>query len=156
MRPTLVSFAVQCERPASRFERGEIEFRGTKGTLYLKSTGYEVVADKISPNEFFARTPLDRSQDHWQRGRTTDRSEERSRRCRHKTSRAQLPRLREDRKETNCDIEVGHRSTSAPLIGNIAYKMKAFLEWDAKAERFFNNDAANKMLSYKYRAPYKL
>ena len=31
--------------------------RGTKGTLYLYSDGYEIVPDVITPNEFPARTP---------------------------------------------------------------------------------------------------
>ena len=50
------------------------------------------------------------------------------------------------RKACNCDIEFGHRGTTAALIGNIAHRTKAYLEWDAKAERFTNNEAANKML----------
>ncbi|MFO0841632.1 MAG: Gfo/Idh/MocA family oxidoreductase [Gemmataceae bacterium] len=33
----------------------EIEFRGTKGTLYLNTGGYEIVPDVILPNEFAAR-----------------------------------------------------------------------------------------------------
>ena len=60
------------------------------------------------------------------------------------------------RQTCNCDIEVGHRDTSAALIGNIAHKTKSYLEWDAKAERFTNNADANRLLSYEYRAPYKL
>ena len=55
-----------------------------------------------------------------------------------------------------CDIETGHRSTTATLIGNIAHKMKAYLEWDAKAEQFVGNDRANQFLSYAYRPPYEL
>ncbi len=43
--------------PAARDRRVEIEFRGTKGTLYLFSDGYEIVPDEITPNEFPARTP---------------------------------------------------------------------------------------------------
>jgi hypothetical protein len=50
----------------------------------------------------------------------------------------------------------GHLSTSATLIGNIALKTRSLLEWDARAERFPNNAAANRLLSYQYRAPYKL
>src|SRR5262249_46360383 len=38
----------------------EIEFRGTKGTLYLKGNGFEIVPDNIIPNESPARTPVDR------------------------------------------------------------------------------------------------
>ena len=60
------------------------------------------------------------------------------------------------RKLCHCDIEIGHRSTSATLIANIAHQAKSYLEWDAKAEQFTNNPAANKRLSYEYRAPYKL
>jgi hypothetical protein len=56
----------------------------------------------------------------------------------------------------NCDIEIGHLSTSATLIGNIAHKTRSFLEWDSKAERFPGHEASNRMLQYKYRAPYKL
>jgi hypothetical protein len=48
----------------------------------------------------------------------------------------------------------GHLSTSATLIGNIAHKTRSMLEWDAKAERFTNNAAANPYLQYKYRAPH--
>jgi hypothetical protein len=58
--------------------------------------------------------------------------------------------------KTNCDTLTGHLSTCGPLIGNIALKTKSYLEWDAKAEKFTNNEAANKHLSYQYRAPYKL
>ena len=55
-----------------------------------------------------------------------------------------------------CDIETGHRSTTATLLANIAHKTRSLLEWDAKTERFTNNDAANKLLSYEYRSPYEL
>jgi hypothetical protein len=55
----------------------------------------------------------------------------------------------------HCDIETGHRSTSATLLGNIALRSRAYLEWDRAAERFTNNADANKLLSYRYRAPYK-
>ena len=75
---------------------------------------------------------------------------------RHGAARAQLPRLRRSRASCNCDIETGHRGTSARLLGNIASQDPSYLEWDAKAERFTNNTAANKLLSYEYRAPYKL
>ena len=60
------------------------------------------------------------------------------------------------RAKCNCDILDGHLSTSATLIGNIALKTKSYLEWDGKAEKFTNNAAANKLLHYEYRAPYKL
>ncbi len=60
------------------------------------------------------------------------------------------------RGKCNADILIGHLSTSATLIGNIAHKTRSFLEWDGKTERFTNNAGANKFLEYHYRAPYKL
>jgi hypothetical protein len=61
-----------------------------------------------------------------------------------------------NREKCNCDIETGHRSTSATLIANIARRTKSYLEWDAAAEKFTNNANANKLLNYTYRAPYRL
>jgi hypothetical protein len=60
------------------------------------------------------------------------------------------------RAKCNCDIVTGHLSTSATILGHIALRSKSYLEWDAKAEQFTNNAAANKYLNYRYRAPYKL
>ena len=59
------------------------------------------------------------------------------------------------REKPNCDVEQGHRDTSAALIGNIAYKTRSLLEWDREMERFTNNPAANKLLRYEYRKPYQ-
>ena len=55
-----------------------------------------------------------------------------------------------------CDIETGHRSTSICLLGNIAYRTGERLEWNAENELIKNSDAANKLLSYDYRDPWKL
>lgn len=47
----------------------EIEFRGTKGTLYMRSNGWEVVPEVITPNEFPRRSPTDRSSERgWRTG----------------------------------------------------------------------------------------
>ena len=60
------------------------------------------------------------------------------------------------RPRCHCDIEIGRRSTSAGWIGNIAHRTKSYLEWDARAERFTNHEAANRLSQYQYRAGYKL
>ena len=51
---TLVTFSQYnaTAAPAAKDRRVEIEFRGTKGTLYLYGDGYEIVPDVITPNEF--------------------------------------------------------------------------------------------------------
>jgi predicted dehydrogenase len=155
---TLVTFSqFNATAAPAGLNNGEIEFRGTKATLYLKNNGYLVVPDNISPNEFFARTPIDRSLDNWRRGSKPMIEGSKSDGGRGDTAdhaKNFLDCIR-SRGQTNCDIETGHRSTTGPLIGNIAYKLKAYLEWDGKSEKFTNNAAANKLLSYQYRAPYK-
>src|SRR5579883_1076364 len=138
----------------------ELELRGTLGTLYLFGDGYEVHSDAISENEFPARSPLRRSQDAQYRRNAAPRIESKKQRG---TSTADTaPHARnfldcvKSRARCNCDIEIGHRSTSATLVANIALKTSAVLDWDAQAEQFKNHDDANKLLSYRYRAPYKL
>lgn len=55
------------------------------------------------------------------------------------------------------DIEVGHRSTSTCLLGNIAYRTKERLEWDPATERFTKGSAqASALLAYDYRKPWVL
>jgi predicted dehydrogenase len=135
----------------------EIEFRGTKGTLYVFGRGYEVVPEVITPNEFTARTPLDRVTERNYRKGAKPMIEPKQGKGDADTAHHARNFLDcvKSRAKCNCDIEIGHRSTSAPLIANIAYKTRSFLEWDAKAEKFRNNSAANKLLSYPYRAPHK-
>ena len=52
------------------------------------------------------------------------------------------------RKQTITPVEVAHRSTTISLIGGICLELGRKLQWDPKAERFINDDEANKMLSY--------
>lgn len=50
--------------------------------------------------------------------------------------------------------EIGHRACSVCLVSHIAMKLGRKLEWDAKSERFVNDDEANTHLSRPQRAPY--
>ena len=52
------------------------------------------------------------------------------------------------RKQTITPIEVAHRSTTISLIGVICLELGRKLQWDPKAEKFINDDEANKMLSH--------
>jgi predicted dehydrogenase len=156
---TLVTFSqFNATAPPASLRPGEIEFRGTKGTLYFSNGGYEIVPDNITPNEFPVRTPVDRRIERsWRTGQKPMIEPKKgtggSPNALHARNFLDCVRSRE---RCNCDIETGHRSTSATLIGNVAYKTRAYLEWDARAERFTNHREANKHLSYEYRAPYKL
>ena len=158
---TLVTFSqFNASAAPAGLRGGEIEFRGTKGTLYLQSSGYEVVPDNITPNEIPVFNPLNRAVNRqWRAG---EKPLIEPKKISAGSGSNTGPHARnfldcvKSRGRCNCDIEIGHRSTSTTLIANVAYKTKSYLEWDAQAERFSNNAAANKLLSYEYRAPFKL
>ena len=156
---TLVTFSQFNANGAPADRRGSnIEVRGTKGTLYLTWNGYEIVPEEVTDEEFPARSPLHRASDsNYGKNRKTEIP---SRKVEGKDSTALHARNFLDcvrsRGKCNCDIETGHRSTTATQIANIAHQIHAYLEWDAQNERFTNNDRANKLLDYEYRAPYRL
>jgi predicted dehydrogenase len=136
----------------------EVELRGTLGTLYLYGNGYEVVADPISQDEFPALSPLHRQEDSRYRKDAKPLIE--SRRVRGAATADTAPHARNfldcvrSRARCNGDIEIGHRSTTATLLANIALKTHAVLDWDPQAERFPGHPQANKQLRYRYRAPF--
>ncbi len=154
---TLVTFSQFNTSAAPAARMGEVEFRGTEGTLYLTGNGYEVVPEMHRTVEFPALSPLTREADRaWRKSVKTSvapkKVSEKDGTSLH--ARNFLDCIR-SRQLCNCDIEIGHRDTSAALIGNIAHKMKKYLEWDGKTEKFTNEPAANKYLRYEYRKPYE-
>jgi len=60
------------------------------------------------------------------------------------------------RKEPIAPAEVGHRSISVALLGEIAMTTGEKLSWNPKAEKFKNNDLANQLLMKPYTSPWKL
>ena len=161
--PTLMVF---CQYNASAapgaFREGLMgELRGTKGTLYLYSNRWEIAPERTTEMLFGQVSPLDRgrskryssSKKPTLEARSAASGSDNSDTVRH--ARNFLDCIK-SRGKCNCDILTGHLSTSATIIGNIALRTESYLKWDARAERFTNNEAANKLLHYQYRAPYKL
>jgi len=142
----------------------EMEFRGTKGTMYIRNSSWEVVPEKI--NDTVAgydggagyANPTNRA--GGRRGTKKALIEPRASKGTAASDTESHTRNFLDciksRAKCRADILIGHMSTSSTLIGNIAHKTRHFLEWDGKAEKFTNFSEANKYLSYQYRAPYKL
>ncbi|MBI5084904.1 MAG: Gfo/Idh/MocA family oxidoreductase [Acidobacteria bacterium] len=140
-------------------KNSELEIRGTKGTMYLQSGRWEVVPEKTTETLFGYRTPLDRVTE---KGYGQSKKPAMEAKVAGSGFAETYPHARnfldclKSRKKCNCDVVEGHLSTSATIIGHIALRTKSYLEWDAKTEKFTNNAAANRYLSYQYRAPYKL
>jgi predicted dehydrogenase len=60
------------------------------------------------------------------------------------------------RKDPVSPVEVGHRSNSICVITHIAMKLGRKLRWNPKAERFINDDEANRWLDYPHRKPWNI
>jgi len=157
---TLVTFSqYNANGAAANPLRAEIELRGTKGTMYLKGAHWEVTPEQLPELEFFARTPLDRVSE---RAYRTARKAQIGAKSIGQGAESTPAHARnfmdcvKSRAKCNADVLIGHVSTATTLLGNIAHKTGSLLEWDGKAERFTNSEAANRLLQYKYRAPYKL
>lgn len=124
-------------------KRGYVELRGTLGTLYIDDRGYEVVPAKggqfqkdeprMEPVEVKS-TDGDHTQQHMRNFLDCIKS----------------------REKPTADVEIGHRSTTYSHLANIALATRSLIEWDAQAERITNNEKANDLLHYEYRAPWKL
>jgi predicted dehydrogenase len=60
------------------------------------------------------------------------------------------------RQDPSAPVEVGHRSATVCHLGNIAMLLGRKLRWDPAAEKFVNDDEANRMISRPMRAPWRL
>jgi hypothetical protein len=58
------------------------------------------------------------------------------------------------RQDPVASVEVGHRSNSICVMTHIAMKLDRKLEWDPEAERFIDDDEANRLLDYPHREPW--
>jgi len=58
------------------------------------------------------------------------------------------------RKDPAAPVEVGHRSNTVCVITHIAMKLGRKLEWDPEAERFVDDEEANRLLDYPHREPW--
>ena len=124
---------------------GEIEFCGTLGNLYpgTEARGYRILpsgkgqfqkpAGKIEAQEI---APMDGDLTHQHIRNFLD--------------------CVKSRGKCNCDLETGHRSTSFAHLANLALATRSRIEWDAKNERVTNDERANRLLDYEYRAPWRL
>jgi predicted dehydrogenase len=147
----LATFSIFEASSGGMFQYGECELRGTKGTLYADENGYKITGtkkgqfqnwDKLIEDETFStkNQPL-------ADGSSGDSTSA--------VVRNFLDCIK-SRKTPFCPLEEGHRSTSFAHLGNIALKVKSRLEWDPVKEVFTNNEAANQLLHYEYRKPWKL
>jgi predicted dehydrogenase len=130
---------------------GEIEIRGTKGTLMANENAYKIVP--ANHGQFQTWNKLIEAEEFENINRTLDDGSSAD-------STSTLIRNFLDciktRQTPLCTLEEAHRSTSFAHLANIALATKSRLLWDADKEQITNNKEANKLLHYEYRQPYKL
>lgn len=124
-----------------------LKFYGDDGWIWVTREGTTTSSDPSNPNA--TMPPLDASDPKL---------------LAEEGVKVQLPRSAEHhadwidavrtRRQPIASAPVGHRSNSACIVSWIAMKLGRPLEWDAKAERFVNDDEANAMLSRPEREPY--
>ena len=138
-------------------KRMELEFRGTKGTLYMQNANWEIAPESNHSIPTKPNDPTDRDTSEW---RASFKEAMEAKQGKGSADTAFHTRNFLDcvksRKQTNCPALEGHRSNVGPLIGNIAHKTKSYLLFDEKTERFTNNPDANKLLHYEYRKGYSI
>ena len=60
------------------------------------------------------------------------------------------------RQQPISDIEIGHRSSSTAILGNIAYRAGRRIAWDGEKEEVVGDADANVLVAYHYRDPWTL
>jgi predicted dehydrogenase len=121
----------------------EVELRGTIGTIYAATNRYEIVPERGGAFQ----DPAPRGKNVAAKSNDGDLDQQAAR---------DFIDCVKSRKRPNADIEEGHRSTTFAHLANIALATRQRLDWDSRAERFTNCDAANQLLHYEYRKPWSL
>jgi predicted dehydrogenase len=147
----IANFSIYEASSGGMFQYGEVELRGTKGTLYADENGYRISGTKKGQYQTWDRMIDDETFNSKNEILADGSSGD---------STGTLVRNFLDcvrsRNTPLCPLEEGHRSTSFAHLANIALKVKSRLEWDPLKERFTNNEAANQLMHYEYRKPWKL
>jgi len=144
----IVQFSIYEASSGRGVPGGEVELRGTKGTLVASQNGYEIIPAWSGQfqdwDQLVEPTKVDvqSSAKYGDLGIKED-------------STARLIRNFIDCVKSGetpwCTLEEGHRSTSFAHLANIALASKERIEWDPAKEEITNNKAANDLLHYEYR-----
>lgn len=147
----IISFAIYEASSGSIIPRGEIELRGTKGTVYASESGYSI--EPTRAGQFQEWESLTEGEEFEHKDEML--SDGSSGGSTGVLIRNFLDCVR-SRETPLCTLEEGHRSTSFAHLANIALSTGERLEWDGSNERFVNSESGNAMLHYEYRDPWKL
>jgi predicted dehydrogenase len=138
-----------------------IQFHGTRGTLFVDRAGYQVTPQMkvhTEPGGISSRAAYDDLTGismYYEVEGTAGRGTSSVQHVPHVQNFLKCVKSRE---LPVADIEIGHRTTTACHLGNIALRLERKLHWDGRQELFAGagSEEANRMLVRPYRAPWKL
>jgi len=148
----LISFTITETSSAPMMQRGEIELRGTKGTLYVNESVFQIVPNRAGQFQTW-NTPMVEAEEMSRNdavladGSSGDGTNVMVKNFLDCIKSRQTP---------FCPLEEGHRSTSFAHLANIALATKERLQWDPEKEQFTNSAKANELLHYDYRSKWKM
>ena len=122
-----------------------MEFHGTDGTLFIDRSGFEVI-------------PESRKRDGKEVAQTASMQMKRVNDSSFDHVRDFLDCVK-TRQRPISDIEIGHRSTSTCLLGNVAFRSQERIAWDVENQALVHASStakAQRYLTRHYRAPWKL
>lgn len=128
----------------SMYDKGYgMEFHGTDATLFIDRSGFQVYPEmRGSGKRQVERSPSMKMES---------------------INNAHYDHIRnfldcvKSRQRPISDIEIGHRSTSVCLLGNVAYRSRERIEWDVEAQQLKGGGSqAEQYLTRHYRAPWRL
>jgi predicted dehydrogenase len=120
-------------------------FYGTKGTLICDRIGYEIYPEMEPGPRSFDGPPRFRMERKEAAGEDAT--------AEHAKNFIECVR---SRAKPAADVEIGHRSTIVPHLGNIAYRTGRKIRWDAQQEQIVDDAEAAGLLGRKARKPWDL
>jgi len=149
----IIRFSIYEGTSGQGIQNGELELRGSKGSLVASERGYQVLPAKSGQFQTWKNLIEPETE-------TLESEEKTGGSVLSFDSTANLVRNFLDCIKTRqipwCTLEDGHRSTSFAHLANISLAVGQRIEWDAENERITNNEEANNLLHYQYRKPWSL
>ena len=147
----LIVFTISETSSANMMQRGEVELRGTKGTLLASESSYQIVPNRAGQFQTSAG-----SIQAEEVNRADEQLADGSGGVGTKTLIRNFLDCVKSRQMPLCPLEEGHRSTCFAHLANIALATKERLQWDPEKEQFTNSAKANELLHYSYRNQWKM
>jgi predicted dehydrogenase len=150
------SYGLNGDVGAARFGSYGIQFHGTKGTIFIDRSGFRVTPQPTRREEPNQPPPLP-TPDSRATGfyYTTEIPPEVS-----DSSQQHGPHVRnfldcvKSRNRPVADIEDAHYTNTALRLGNISYRLRRTLQWDAAKEQVVGDGEANTLVRGTYREPW--